>query len=742
VRARSAWLGFLFLWALACSPPSSSDDTDSDAAPNDAVPGADADSTLGPERSCETVFRYVPSSPVGTVELAGEWNWSAPEAMPSDGAGGYALAKTLDPGVYAYKLVVDDNWILDPGNAYRKYDGGVENSGMRVEDCHDPQLVLDSFATTADGATAVVDVLRGAGGSAIDSDTVTVTLLHDFADSAAAHDFSNHQISAAPSGLAAGKYTLLFEASDLDGRPAKPLHLPFWVEADTFDWRDSIIYMVMTDRFRDGNPGNDPGPTANAEPTADWYGGDFAGVTAAIEEGYFDALGVRALWLSPFARNPDGPYFEGTHGVTGYHGYWPIRAREVEPRLGTPAELEAMVEAAHAHGIRVLMDFVINHVHEEHEYYAAHPEWFRTGCVCGTAGCDWTEHRLDCLFHPYMPDVNWQVQAASEAIIGDAIWWLERFDLDGLRVDAVKHVEDLAIFNLSTRISEELEQAGTEYFLMGETAMGWNGHTIEENLNEYGTISRYIGPYGLNGQFDFVLYHAVSYNVFAHDTYGLIHADFWTKASLDNYPADAIMTPYVGSHDTQRIVSLSDSAAASVVYNKWPDDGLPAEPSAAEPYGRAAVALAWVLTLPGAPLLYYGDEYGSFGGSDPDNRHMWRAAAQRSAAESALFDFVSRVGSARRASSAIRRGEYSTLLAEETFLCYARHTATDVALVALNHSDAPATRQIDYPSWLPRPAVELQDALRPESSPIGISADSVTVTVPARSAAILVPVEP
>ena len=76
--------------------------------------------------------------------------------------------------------------------------------------------------------------------------------------------------------------------------------------------------------------------------------------------------------------------------------------------------------------------------------------------------------------------------------------------------------------------------------------------------------------------------------------------------------------------------------------------------------------MPWVLSLPGAPLLYYGDEYGAFGGADPDNRHMWRAAGQRSSAEDEVYEFVLRVGAARRASSAIRRGEYSTLLAEES----------------------------------------------------------------------------
>jgi len=702
----------------------------------------DASTPTAPERTCETVFRYTPTIAVTTVQLAGEWDWNTPEDMTPDGQGGFELAKTLAAGVHAYKLIVDGNWILDPANAYRKYDGGVENSGMRVADCTDPLLALDVFDAAGGDAHARVRFYRANGGAAVDPATRRVVLIQNFSESEPTHTYTDHTFEVSLAGLAPGKYTLRFEASDLAGRVAQPVRIPFWVEADPFDWRDPVLYMVMLDRFRDGDPSNNVASTPGAAPTADWQGGDLAGVTAAITEGYFDGLGVRALWLSPFIRNPDVSYSENGHGVTGYHGYWPIRAREVDPRFGTEADLEDLVTAAHAHGIRILMDFVINHVHEQHEHYASHPEWFRTGCTCGEPGCDWTAHRLDCLFQPYMPDVNWEIPEAGEAIIADALWWLERFDLDGLRVDAVKHVEDAAIFNLSMRVRETFEQGGVEYFLLGETAMGWSGGDVNDNLDQYAAISRYMGPYALNGQFDFVLYHAVSYNTFAYLSHGLIHADYWLQASLDQYPADAIMTPYVGSHDTQRLLSLADPAAAGVVYNKWPSDGLPVAPADTLPYERALVAFAWVLTLPGLPLLYYGDEYGEFGGSDPDNRHFWRPAGQRSAAEAALFDQIAAIGTARSTSVALRRGDYASLLAEEDFLCFARYTATDVALVVLNRGDQPATRTITLPATVPQPTAAFADALRPADPTIPIVSNAVEVTVPARSAAILLPHTP
>jgi glycosidase len=454
--------------------------------------------------------------------------------------------------------------------------------------------------------------------------------------------------------------------------------------------------MVMTDRFRNGDPSNDV--ALAAAPGAGFLGGDLEGLRAALEEGYFDDLGVNALWLSPFNANPAGLYDDagGSLGVSGYHGYWPVDPLAVDWRIGGGEALTAVVQAAHARGIRVLMDLVVNHVHEEHPYVAAHPEWFNDGCLCGADGCDWTERRLDCLFRPYMPDVDWRNRAASEQLVADALaWWLDTYDLDGFRIDAVKHVDDAAILNLGVRVREAFGQAGTRYFLMGETAMGWDassGPATGGNIENYDTISRYIGPDALDGQFDFVLYYAGALQFLNDDPgRGMAHIDYWSQASMARYPEAAVMTPYIGSHDSARFITLA--AHPWLAGHKWAD--LPPAPAEALPYDRMYTAFGWLFALPGAPLLYYGDEYGQWGGADPNNRRMWRPEAQLTAAEASTLAHIRKLGAARRDLPALQRGAYVPLDVDEDTLVFGRLLAPgDAAIVALTpRRRAPAAQR-------------------------------------------------
>ena len=606
-----------------------------------------------------------------SVELVGEWNWS--ETLQMNGNGDVWTADIeLQEGLYCYKFIVDGAYMFDPSNPERVYCDGIENSLLRVDDHLRPHYTASLTEVALEvtyhaGSTGALHdgVPSALTGATWDETTATWTLpLADFED---------------------GKHTLKVEGFDTEGHPAYDLLVPFWTgpHAD-FVWDDALVYMIMTDRFVNGNSSND-GPSTGAAQGADWQGGDFAGVTQMIESGYFADLGVNALWLTPFntAATGTGKAADGVHDVSAFHGYWPTEARGVEPRLGTEAELQEMIEAAHDNGMRVMMDFVVNHVHEDHEYVQNNSDWFNSGCICGQADCDWTEHRLDCQFTAYMPDVNWKNRQASEQMIADALWWMETFDLDGARIDAVKHVENLAVANLVAQINERFETVGNDVYLKGETAMGWSGHSLEDNQAQYGAINAYMGPDGLDGQADFVLYHAVVDNVFVSGNENYQHLDFWTNRSQDQYTPGSLMVPYVGSHDVPRLTSRADTGTGDA-YNQWVENGLPGQPGDVSAYHAALQAYGWLLTTPGAPLLYYGDEYGEYGGADPDNRHMYRNQSSWSDHESALYENISQLGQLRLESVALRQGAYSTRLAMPNMLAYNMTHDEQTMTVVLN----------------------------------------------------------
>jgi neopullulanase len=585
-----------------------------------------------------------------TVEISGEWDWNTNISL-AESSGVWSTYIDLEPGMYCYKFIIDGEYIFDPINSYRGYCDGVENSIMRVDSAPKLTQRIDGDFLIIGGATS------------------SPNLDYNFTQSG-----SDWQLNI--SALPLGKHTIELQSSTSQSSLAV-----FWTGPQAeFQWQDALIYMVMTDRFVNGNESND-GLATGADTEADWMGGDFEGVKQKIEDGYFTDLGINALWISPANTNPTGSYIagDGVHNVSGYHGYWPVQPRQVDPRFGGEQALEEMVEAAHQAGIRVMADFVVNHVHEDHIYAQEHPDWFNQGCLCGTDACDWTERRLDCLFMDYLPDLDWKNRNASEQIISDALWWIERFDLDGLRVDAVKHVDDLAITNLAIQINERFEQTGTNIYLKGETAMGWSGHSLEDNAEQYETINRYIGQDGLDGQADFVLYHAVVDNVLTSGNMDYGHLDYWTNRSQDQYVDGAIMVPYIGSHDSSRFISRADNSGDQ--WNQWAEQSLPQTPQQAA-YDKAKQAIAWLLTTPGAPMIYMGDEYGQAGGADPDNRRMFSTNLDSSQAE--LLNFTKDLANIRLENEALRRGVYSTYQASENILAFEMTTPDDSTLVILN----------------------------------------------------------
>ena len=166
----------------------------------------------------------------------------------------------------------------------------------------------------------------------------------------------------------------------------------------------AVMYFVFVDRFYNGDFDNDGGQGSNSE-MADYLGGDWRGVIEKLD--YLEVLGVNTLWLTSPQSNPDGIY-DGKcdMDITGYHGYWPEHPTEVEEHFGDKSALLGLVDKAHKRNIRVLFDWVGNHVFETHPYAEEHPEWFTNYHLCDEND-NWNQAPETCWFAPYIPTISY-----------------------------------------------------------------------------------------------------------------------------------------------------------------------------------------------------------------------------------------------------------------------------------------------------------------------------------------------
>ncbi len=678
-------------------------------------------------RSCRTSFTFNVGRPARSVSVAGEWNTfstTATPLAPMGTAGLFHADVDLPAGDYGYKFVVDgDRYVVDPENITLKYVGGVENSRLIVPDCNVPLLTSARNSATADG-TLELDVryTDGAEGRGVDPASVRVTMSPTpLAGDAVSFDRASGLIRVRARGLARTRYTLRVNASNTAGRRAAELIVPMWVEQDAFEWGDGPLYFVFTDRFRNGNPLND-GRVGGIAPIADWNGGDFAGVTAALRDGYFDQLGVRVLWLSPVNGNTHNAGRGGDgRNYAGYHGYWPSQPRDTDSHWGSLDELRALNEEAHRHGIRVLYDMVNNQLHREHPYFMNHPRdgWFNGdgSCVCGGPSCSWDTRALDCWFTSYLPDINWTNMGVADQMLDDAMWWLNETGSDGFRVDAVKHMNFLATSNLRARLNA-WETGNARAYTVGETFTGGDGYDL---------VRRYVGANALHAQFDFPMFWSIR-GAFAHNggTMGDLEAAVQrSERAYGEFP----MSPFLGNHDVERFLS---EAAGQLIgdtrelgYNNPPP-----RPDSDEPYERLALAFTFTLTQRGVPLIYYGDEVGMPGAADPDNRRPMRFGAELNTREQRLLNHVRTVGHLRGSHRGLQRGVRRSLLTDGDGYVYARGAGADVAIVALNRGTTARAVTVRLPADLGvTDGTVLRDALGGSSVTVTVGAIEVPLRV-------------
>ena len=496
----------------------------------------------------------------------------------------------------------------------------------------------------------------------------------------------------------------------------------------SFDWRDAVLYFAFVDRFVDGNPANNGNATSGVSGPADYQGGDWAGVKQKVDSGYFTDLGINVLWLSVPVDNADvaGQGSDG-HLYSGYHAYWPKNLDQTEPRFGSMAELKGLVDAAHGKGIKVILDYAMNHVHDTAPVYSQHPDWFwpkdmsGQSCVCGSSVCPWEDAYAAkrCWFTDYLPDFDFNNAAARKYSIDNAISWIQQTGIDGFRLDAVKHIEDSWLLDLRARVTAEIEPVSGEHFYMvGET------YTGDSNLIKY-----YVKPSMLDGQFDFPMRARLMRSVLMRDGGGggVMSALDGYLAYNDTFYGAGIMSTFIGNHDVPRSIHFAEDSP--MWGNEWSDgkdrswSNQPGQPGGMAPYERLANAFTVLYTSRGVPLVYYGDEVGLAGAGDPDNRRMMVWSGY-SAGQSHLLGHLKKLGAIRAAHPALRRGTRASVSSTAETMVYKMSQGSDVVWIAVNRSDTAQSV-----SGLPGGA--MSDLLG------GGTVSGTMATVPARSSLIL-----
>jgi glycosidase len=382
------------------------------------------------------------------------------------------------------------------------------------------------------------------------------------------------------------------------------------------------------------------------------------------------------------------------------------------------------VTEAHTAGIRVILDYAMNHVHVSSPVYAQHNDWFwpvdynGKKCVCGE-GCSWEgPEGKRCWFRDYLPDFDFTNTDARNFSVGNAVQWIKDTGIDGFRLDAVKHIEDAWVTDLRAKVKAEIEPTSGEHFYMvGETFTG-----------DRDTIKYYVDPYTmLDGQFDFPLRAKIVATMLIRSAPMSDLAGFLD--SNDNYYGSGLMSTFVGNHDVPRSIHFAEDNP--LWGNEWADgkdkswSGQPGLPSSTSAFERLANAYTVIFTTRGIPLLYYGDEIGMPGGGDPDNRRMMQWTGL-SGGQTKLLDHVKKLTALREAHDALRYGTRTTLGSSTDTIAYKMAYNADVVYVAINRGDS-AQSIGNLPSG------SLKDELS------GTSVTGPSVSVPARSSMILVP---
>jgi glycosidase len=295
---------------------------------------------------------------------------------------------------------------------------------------------------------------------------------------------------------------------------------------------------------------------------------------------------------------------------------------------------------------------------------------------------------LKCWFTNYLPHWNYGVPEARDFAVRMTLDWITQYGIDGLRLDAIKHVDDAWLLATRSAITTEVvpkRPPGSPIYLVGET--------VDGNI---ANIAKYVDPATkLDGQFDFPTRAQIVATVLRRSGQMQDLASFM-DLHADDYGPGAVMSTMLGTHDMMRVIHHAENVPVGT--GEW-DDGKgttaprvagwtthPSEPATAEPYERLANGFAVIFTNKGAPLIYYGDEVGLAGAGDPDNRRMmpWSGLG---AQQQWLHDRIAKLLKIRTEHPATRSGTRATIVANRDVWAYTLTAGSDKLYVVINRGD-------------------------------------------------------
>ncbi|TXF98107.1 alpha-amylase family glycosyl hydrolase [Massilia arenae] len=386
-----------------------------------------------------------------------------------------------------------------------------------------------------------------------------------------------------------------------------------------FVWENATVYFLLTDRFNNGNPANDKayGRKDDAATMRGFMGGDIAGITAKIKEGYFKDLGVNAIWFTPVVEQIHGSTDEGTGKSYGFHGYWAKDFTALDAAFGTEAELKELVDTAHANGIRIVFDVVMNHTGPVTKQDPVWPaSWVRTGPQCTYKDARTT---MDCTLVANLPDfltgsnanvelpphlvAKWKKEGRYEREVKELDdffkrtgyprapryylmkWhadWVRKYGIDGFRADTVKHTEP--------GLWKELKQEASIAF------EDWKRANPKQRLGDdkFWMVSEV---------YNYEIKHARKFDLGGGDYVDYLDQGFDSMISF-SLRSDA-KQPYEKIFSDYSKILQGEMKGYSVLnYISSHDDSSPFDPLRERPFESANK----LLLAPGAAQIYYGDE--------------------------------------------------------------------------------------------------------------------------------------